>query len=503
MRRSPLAILLTATVAWPLSTAFPIDPVTPEVAELNFNTQLASPGGLAALGEPAWLTKVTQSGGVFADDPAAWNVAATAPKGNGRLEITIDRQRISADLVASILFDADNAADLAVQLFNDQGRVVVVDLFGNLVDVGKDLSTNTVVIPLRKYPTATKVVLRRIDGSVSVHGVVLYPVASEAEAVPEEMRKLAAALGDPLSPENPLSKGLKAIAKNAHDVIGPIVATIPTPAVASTTSIMDGKAASPTQRYYQGALIIPSLDTPAPVNGLMANWNFDGADAAADAGPLQLNGHGTYGVGKGVRGKALLLDSAKRQAVTIPHTPALDLKDNLTVSAWVKYTKLGANWGGQIVWYGDTHLGDDPWALHIRRDGQLEFRSDRTITGKPIFTVFDNEIRLSSSGKKVLDQHVSVVSPMLLQPETWYFVAGSMEKVSPQTRSMKLYVNGEAVAETLTNETVEYDTSKMWVEIGAVDAGTWQNFDGSIDEVRVYNRALTAAEVSALYGQVR
>lgn len=34
-----------------------------------------------------------------------------------------------------------------------------------------------------------------------------------------------------------------------------------------------------------------------------------------------------------------------------------------------------------------------------------------------------------------------------------------------------------------------------------MDDGTWQNFNGVIDEVRVYNRALTPAEIKALYSQ--
>ena len=204
-----------------------------------------------------------------------------------------------------------------------------------------------------------------------------------------------------------------------------------------------------------------------------------------------------------MRGKALHLNADKSQSVRVSHSPALDLKETLTVSAWIKYSKIDPDLGSQIVWYGDDQLGCDPWELHLLPEGQLEFRSDRSITGKPVFTVFDNEIRLTPSGKKVLDQHVSVDSPKTLAPETWYFVAGTMEKVSPRTRALKLYVNGEMVDQVQTDETIDYDTSKMWLQIGAVDFGDWQNYDGAIDEVSVYNRALTAAEIGLLYHQVR
>jgi hypothetical protein len=96
---------------------------------------------------------------------------------------------------------------------------------------------------------------------------------------------------------------------------------------------------------------------------------------------------------------------------------------------------------------------------------------------------------------------VNAYSPQTLAPETWYFVAATLEKVSPRNRALKLYVNGEVVAETVTDETVSYPTDKFWMTIGAVDTGEWQNFDGLIDEVRLYRRALSATEVRNLYAQ--
>ncbi len=67
----------------------------------------------------------------------------------------------------------------------------------------------------------------------------------------------------------------------------------------------------------------------------------------------------------------------------------------------------------------------------------------------------------------------------------------------------ELRLNGEKVGEVSTPETVNYPTEKMWMIIGGVDTGTWQNFDGLIDEVRVYDRALSPAEIGALYNQPR
>jgi hypothetical protein len=100
-----------------------------------------------------------------------------------------------------------------------------------------------------------------------------------------------------------------------------------------------------------------------------------------------------------------------------------------------------------------------------------------------------------------VNQHVAVQSPKQLAPNTWYFVAATIEKVSPRVRVFHLYVNGEPVGETRTAETVHYDTDKMWVVLGGVDTGGWQNFDGLLDDARIYSRTLSAAEIRALYQQ--
>jgi hypothetical protein len=101
----------------------------------------------------------------------------------------------------------------------------------------------------------------------------------------------------------------------------------------------------------------------------------------------------------------------------------------------------------------------------------------------------------------MMNQHVGVWSPDTLAPETWYFVAGTIEKIAPRKTVLRLFVNGDSVGEVRTPEVVNYPTDKMWMTIGAVDLGTWQNFDGLIADVRVYNRPLSAAEIKTLYQQ--
>ena len=479
--------------------------IQPEVAELSFGPEVEKEGALAAAEVPAWVAKIEQQGGRFTDDPRCWQAVGTAAAGVGRVSIGIDRKRMNEDLVATILFDAGETADIAVQLFDALGRVVEVDLFGNLVEVGKEAVTDTFIIPLRKYPTAEKIVIRRVSGDVKVYGVVLYPAVTEGTPNPEALAKLARVLGDPLSPENPLSKGLQQLARSGNVTLTPVLRT------ALTTTVPTPASIPAVVEKYPGAVApaVGAVIPPVPEDGLMGYWNFDRANAADASG----RGHegrlrGGARFGSGVRGQALLLrknpSSARAvswDSVTLPVTADLALTETLTVSAWVKYSSIAPRWGSQIAWFGDRQFGRDPWDLHLLTDGTLEFRTDRSVTGKPVFTVHDDEIKLSPSGVPMPNQHVAVWSPKKLAPDTWYFVAGTLEKLSPKVNGLKLYVNGEIVARARTGETVNYPTEQMWMSIGGVDEGTWQNFDGAIDEVRVYNRALTPAEIKALYGQ--
>ncbi len=479
--------------------------VVPQVTELSFDKRFEKAGEVPVTRAASWIVSVEQKGGAFLDEPRCWHVPATAAEGAGRLDIALDRKQINESLVATVLFDAENSADLAIQLFDAQGRTVVLDLFGNLVDVGRDAATNTFIIPLAKYPSAEKIVLRRIRGDVKVYGIVLYPVVTEGTPVKEALTELARVLGDPLSPENPLLKGLQQVAKSGGVAIAPVHS--PAPKVGA-----EKPAAAPPRAKYAAAVppAAGRATSAPPPDGLMGWWNFASGNAA-DAGARKHDGkiRGGAQIVDGLHGKALKLrknpspppGAVSWDSVTVPVTPDLSLADTLTVSAWIKYSSIAPTWGSQIVWFGDAQLGRDPYVLHLFTDGTLELRSDRSVTGRPVFTVFENEIYLSPKGEPRMNQHVGVQSPNTLAPETWYFVAGTIEKRAPKQTVLKLFVNGEPVGEEKTSEVVNYPTDKMWMTIGAVDEGTWQNFDGLIEEVRVYNRALDPAEIKALYNQ--
>ena len=467
---------------------------TPEVTNIPFDRTIETIGQPNGLALPEWITKVEQQEGTFLPDPKCWHVPANSPQGVGRLSVSIDREKVKTDLAATVLFDAGDTADIAVQLLDAQDRVIEVDLFGSLVDVGREATTDTFIVPLRKYPTAQKVVLRRITGDVKLYGMALFPVVTQGEAIPEAMQELAKVLCDPLSPDNPLVKALESIAKNGQVALTDRAAQrakpLPPP--------------KPEQFKYPAAQAQkPSLVPPVPTRGLVAHWTFDGAVNAEAEGRLPMGRlKGEPVTEDGIFGTALQLKGAKQEAIVVQPKATLDLTNEATVAGWVKYSSIAKTWGSQILWQGDRQLGSDPLVLHLLPDGRLEFRSDRSITGgKAKFVVFDDEIRVTKSGEVTQSQHVAVQSPGVLEANQWYFVSGTLEKISPRIRAMTLYINGEKVSQLHTEETVNYPIDRMWLTIGAVDAGGWQHFDGAIDDLRLYNRALKPEEVKALYQQ--
>ena len=86
-------------------------------------------------------------------------------------------------------------------------------------------------------------------------------------------------------------------------------------------------------------------------------------------------------------------------------------------------------------------------------------------------------------------------SGRVLNDNQWHHVAGTMAK-SGDDYIYSIYVDGQLDG-TVTNATGLTATTLGWA-IGARYDGTW-NYQGLIDDVRIFNHALTPAEVRKLY----
>ena len=218
---------------------------------------------------------------------------------------------------------------------------------------------------------------------------------------------------------------------------------------------------------------VADVTTPATPPGLVAAYAFDaGSGTTAE----DVSGHGNTGTivgatwtSAGRYGDALSFNG-RTSYVNLGNPAGLRLTGSMTWSAWVYATGTPAD-DGQIVTKSGEGSGAAGWQFKTSPD-----------TGPHTFGV-----AVSSNGAT----HTQRYSATIRALRTWYYVAGVYDAAA---RTLHIYVNG-ALDDGVLNGTVpasQYDPAQN-VTIGRRSGGFY--FQGVIDEVRVYDRALTAAEI--------
>jgi hypothetical protein len=166
---------------------------------------------------------------------------------------------------------------------------------------------------------------------------------------------------------------------------------------------------------------------------------------------------------------------AMRQAIQLPTLPPmLRPANNITVTAWYRAlvvdtnTQTGAASGSEIVSAGNHYL------LRVRAT-QVEFSKRST----------------SPTGALTFAQCFAIV-PNHLDGQ-WHHMAG---QTSPA--GLKLYFDGKQVCSSGAGEDIKYDQSdSLWIGRHGNGQEIW-DFDGNIDDVRIYGRALSPDEIAWL-----
>ncbi len=95
-----------------------------------------------------------------------WNVVAEEGFGKGRLDITLNRERLTGDVALVLNASLNEKSSLAVQLYDGTGGALALDLFGEIKANAEAVGTDTFIVPLVKYPAAKRLVLRRLSGDL-------------------------------------------------------------------------------------------------------------------------------------------------------------------------------------------------------------------------------------------------------------------------------------------------------------------------------------------------
>ena len=193
--------------------------------------------------------------------------------------------------------------------------------------------------------------------------------------------------------------------------------------------------------------------------GLVSWWRFEesGSTLKDYAGNNDGTIHGATWIEDGERGSVLSFDGVD-DYVDITNT----LPYKGTISLWY-YAKPWYNY--QTIW--DNSVGPNDWEMWI----------------------YDNGILIARIGNN-LDASYDLDN--LDGPNHWYHITVVWNKTSP---AICLYVNGVQR---------ECDTSGIWVNPGTNfylaggNAGNTKG-NGTIDDVMIFNRALTEDEIKALY----
>lgn len=229
------------------------------------------------------------------------------------------------------------------------------------------------------------------------------------------------------------------------------------------------------------------VSTPAalglPRKGLVAFWPADGGarDSAGD-------NHGTVRGGvtfaadrHGRKGGAFVFDG-KSGYVLVPDRPQLDTDDAFTLSAWVKpagYLHNPERRNSMVLskWCSSGVAGD--YILYI------------DTSGLPLVYVMDRR------PSPILDS-LKARSPAPVG--VWTHVAATFDR-----GKLAIYVNGrlDASKDARLKHTDRREYEQDSVVIGGYWRNGYYNFHGAIDEVCIWDRALSAVEITDLIGCLR
>ncbi len=199
--------------------------------------------------------------------------------------------------------------------------------------------------------------------------------------------------------------------------------------------------------------------------GLVAAYAFDenAGTVTADSSGNGLTATlvGAVWTPAGKFGSALAFDGLASRVTVIDDSPALRLTGAMTLEAWVKPAAASNTWGDII------YKGNDNYFL-MASSPPSGFDAAGGIFGTANVVLYDTTA---------------------IPAGAWTYLAATYDGAR-----IRLYVNG--VLATSRTQTGTLKTSGYPLQVGA-DSFFGQGFHGTIDEVRVYNRALSAIEIQA------
>ena len=220
---------------------------------------------------------------------------------------------------------------------------------------------------------------------------------------------------------------------------------------------------------------LPTLDE-APTNGRVGWWRFDevlgtNVDGYGPTSTLNLgtqgNTNSTAAWVPGRQNRALSFDGVD-DFVEISNNPFSGVTNAITVAAWIRPTANMTSYA-RIASSGPYW---ESWHFTSSPSGSND-----------LIVWMGNAVRAQTA-------------PNVIQLNQWQHVAFTYNKDAGGTDEVKIYINGVVAATGDYSTAISATAGRMW--IGSAGNPASNLFTGQMDEVRAYNRALTAAEIQQL-----
>ena len=217
-----------------------------------------------------------------------------------------------------------------------------------------------------------------------------------------------------------------------------------------------------------------SFETPPAIPmtnpSLIGWWKFDEGYGTIALDNSGYGNHGTF-VGNpqwvtGYDGYALEFDGSG-DFLDCGANPSLRISDAVSITAWIKVGNVGID--HKIG--GNQDGSNGGYKMSIFSNNRVEF-----------------EIR-SSSNSTTLNRNVSGGTELI--ENVWYHVAGIY---SQEDGYIRTYVNGNLDRQLATTEELGASSGTFYIGCEPFDTGS-NNFNGVLDDFRLYNKALTQDEI--------
>ncbi|MHC4742916.1 MAG: right-handed parallel beta-helix repeat-containing protein [Planctomycetota bacterium] len=203
---------------------------------------------------------------------------------------------------------------------------------------------------------------------------------------------------------------------------------------------------------------------------LIAHWKLDNAGDHSTAIDSVGDNHGRFEgdpmwTPDGVIGGALWLDHQNTAYVNCSNSSNFDLTSQITVAAWVYIGTVHTDWQTVIS------KGDSAWRLSTAED---EYRYHFAVTGGPPWNYINGDIEVAQY--------------------EWRHVCGTYDG-----QNLRLYIDGTEDPAGPVPESQGITTNDYDVLIGENQERPGRWWDGKLDDVRIYNYALTPMEIVQLF----